>query len=317
MDFIYLIIGLVCLIVGGDFLVKGAVSIALKTKVSPLVIGMTIVSFGTSAPELLVSINAALEPGDGNLMSLGNVIGSNIANLSLVLGITAMVSSIGVDRDSVFQDWPVLMISSVVFWLFMLDMQIVRWEGILLFLGIIVFTVFMIWKSRVKNKVDDSVIEGIGEITEVTKDNTWKNIAFLIIGVLGLTFGSDWLLGGATNIAKSYNISEYIIGVTILAFGTSIPELATSVIAAFKKESDIAIGNLIGSNIFNILSVVGITSIITPLRLKESVLNYDVYWMLGITLVIFPMMYFTREIRRWMGVVLFTAYGCYIYFLIS
>lgn len=317
MDFVYLIIGLVCLIVGGDFLVKGAVSIALKTKVSPLVIGMTIVSFGTSAPELLVSINAALEPGDGNLMSLGNVIGSNIANLSLVLGITAMVSSIGVDRDSVFQDWPVLMVSTAVFWLFMLDMEVVRWEGILLFVGIVFFTIFMIWKSRTKNKLDESVIEGIGEFTGASKDNKWKNIAFLIIGILGLTFGSDWLLEGATNIAASYGVSPYIIGVTILAFGTSIPELATSVIAAFKKESDIAIGNLIGSNIFNILSVVGITSIITPLRVGESVLNYDVYWMIGIALVIFPMMFFTRVIKRWMGVVLFSAYGCYIYFLIG
>jgi cation:H+ antiporter len=313
-DFVWLTIGLALLIFGGDFLVKGAVGLALSKNISPLIIGMTIVSFGTSAPEMLVCINAALQPGDANLMSMGNIIGSNIANLSLVLGATALVASIPVEKPSIKQDWPILFISSLIFILFSWDLQVVWWEGIILFTGVIVFTFFMIWKNK-GNIAVDLPVEDLPETSN--SKNVWlKNIGFLALGIVGLFYGAEWLLSSATNIALAFGVSPYIIGVTILAVGTSIPELTTSVIAAYKKETEIALGNLIGSNIFNILAVVGLTSIISPMKLTQSAFNYDMMWMLAIAVLIFPFMIWKKLIQRWMGVILVLVYSCYVYFLI-
>ena len=289
-DFIWLTVGLALLIFGGDFLVKGAVGLALSKNISPLIIGMTIVSFGTSAPEMLVCINAALQPGDANLMSMGNIIGSNIANLSLVLGSTALVASIPVEKPSINQDWPILFVSSLIFIAFSWDLQVVWWEGIILFIGVIVFTLFMIWKNKNKGNVAvDLPVEDLPKLSN-TKNVWLKNIGFLALGIVGLFYGAEWLLSSATNIALAFGVSPYIIGVTILAVGTSIPELTTSVIAAYKKETEIALGNLIGSNIFNILAVVGLTSIISPMKLTQSAFNYDMMWMLAIAVIIFPFM---------------------------
>lgn len=318
-DFVWLTIGLALLIFGGDFLVKGAVGLALSKNISPLIIGMTIVSFGTSAPEMLVCINAALQPGDANLMSMGNIVGSNIANLSLVLGATALVARIPVENQSIKQDWPILFFSSLIFILFCWDLQVVWWEGMLLFMGVIVFTLFMIWKN--KNKGDVAVDLPEVDLPDISNaDNLkkiWlKNIGFLALGIVGLFYGADWLLSSATNIALTFGVSPYIIGVTILAVGTSIPELTTSIIAAYKKETEIALGNLIGSNIFNILAVVGLTSMISPMKLTQSAFNYDMMWMLAIAVIIFPFMIWKKIIQRWMGVILVLVYGCYVYFLI-
>lgn len=315
-DFVWLTVGLALLIFGGDFLVKGAVGLALSKNISPLIIGMTIVSFGTSAPEMLVCINAALQPGDANLMSMGNIIGSNIANLSLVLGATALVASIPVEKASIQQDWPILFVSSLIFIVFSWDLEVVWWEGIILFIGVIAFTIFMIWKNKNKgNVVVDLPIQDLPE-TSKSKNILFKNIGFLAIGIVGLFYGAEWLLSSATNIALAFGVSPYIIGVTILAVGTSIPELTTSVIAAYKKETEIALGNLIGSNIFNILAVVGLTSIISPMKLTQSAFNYDMMWMLAIALLIFPFMIWKKLIQRWMGLILVLVYSCYVYFLI-
>ncbi len=315
-DFIWLTVGLALLIFGGDFLVKGAVGLALSKNISPLIIGMTIVSFGTSAPEMLVCINAALQPGDANLMSMGNIIGSNIANLSLVLGATALVASIPVEKPSINQDWPILFVSSLIFIAFSWDLQVVWWEGIILFIGVIVFTLFMIWKNKNKGNVAvDLPVEDLPKLSN-TKNVWLKNIGFLALGIVGLFYGAEWLLSSATNIALAFGVSPYIIGVTILAVGTSIPELTTSVIAAYKKETEIALGNLIGSNIFNILAVVGLTSIISPMKLTQSAFNYDMMWMLAIAVLIFPFMIWKKLIQRWMGLILVLVYSCYVYFLI-
>ena len=315
-DFIWLTVGLALLIFGGDFLVKGAVGLALSKNISPLIIGMTIVSFGTSAPEMLVCINAALQPGDANLMSMGNIIGSNIANLSLVLGSTALVASIPVEKPSINQDWPILFVSSLIFIAFSWDLQVVWWEGIILFIGVIVFTLFMIWKNKNKGNVAvDLPVEDLPKLSN-TKKVWFKNIGFLALGIVGLFYGAEWLLSSATNIALAFGVSPYIIGVTILAVGTSIPELTTSVIAAYKKETEIALGNLIGSNIFNILAVVGLTSIISPMKLTQSAFNYDMMWMLAIAVLIFPFMIWKKLIQRWMGLILVLVYSCYVYFLI-
>lgn len=321
MDYFWLILGFVTLIIGGDFLVKGAVGLALKAQVSTLVIGMTVVSFGTSAPELLVSMGAALEGPPESLMSIGNVIGSNIANLALVLGVTALIYPIKVHRESLRQDWPVMMVSTLLFVLFMSafdgdEYLVNHWEGILLFSMIIAFTFFLIWKSRKSSKNGES--EEVDEEIEENKGTpTWKSILFLAGGCVGLVFGSNWLLDAATNIATAAGVSPFIIGVTILAFGTSVPELAASAIAAYRKQTDIAIGNLIGSNIFNILCVVGLTGGVAEMPLKKEVLSFDAWWMLGIALALFPIMVTGGKIHRWKGALLILTYGLYIYFLVG
>lgn len=331
MDYFWLILGFITLILGGDFLVRGAVGLALKAQISTLVIGMTVVSFGTSAPELLVSIGAAMEGGEDSLMSAGNVIGSNIANLALVLGVTALIYPIKVNRTSIRQDWPVMMMSTVLFVVFMRffdgeNYQINNWEGAVLFTLIICFTWFLIWKSKKSKKAmssgidpnDDGLdLEGDDEITAESGTPLWKNIAFLVGGCVGLVLGSNWLLGAATNIATAAGISPFIIGVTILAFGTSVPELAASAIAAYRKQTDIAIGNLIGSNVFNILCVVGLTGLVAKMPLQANVLNYDAWWMLAIAFVLLPLMLMGGKIHRWKGVVLLLSYAVYIYFLLA
>ena len=321
MDYLLLILGFTTLIAGGDFLVKGAVGLAIKANISSLVIGMTVVSFGTSAPELLVSVGAALSDGSDKMMSVGNVIGSNIANLALVLGVTALVFPIPVQKVSIRQDWPVLMISSVLLVVFMAFFDegkylVNKWEGLVLFFLIITFTFFLIKKSRKESKVDILELGNVQEYAAEEQNTTWKNVSFLLIGCLGLVFGAEWLLSAAVNIAKAYNVPSFIIGVTVLAFGTSVPELATSVIAAYRKQTDIAIGNLIGSNIFNILCVVGITGSVAGMPLPKSVLETDVWWMLGITVLILPIMAFGKKINRWKGLLLIGVYFSYMFFLI-
>ena len=316
-----LLLGFATLIIGGEFLVKGAVGLAIKANVSTLVIGMTVVSFGTSAPELLVSVGAALSEGAEKMMSVGNVIGSNIANLALVLGITALIFPIPVQRVSIRQDWPVLMLSSIVFVVFMAcfdkeEYVVNRWEGVVLFISIIGFTYYLIRKSRQESKesIDENSEEEVSENEE--EKPVWKNVSFLIIGCLGLVFGADWLLSAAVNIAKEFEVPSFIIGVTVLAFGTSVPELVTSAIAAYRKQTDIAIGNLIGSNVFNILCVVGVTGSVAGMPLPESVLKFDVWWMLGVTALVLPLMAFGKKIHRWKGALLIGVYFSYMFFLI-
>jgi len=321
MDYLLLILGFTTLIAGGDFLVKGSVGLAIKANISSLVIGMTVVSFGTSAPELLVSVGAALSDGPDKMMSVGNVIGSNIANLALVLGVTALVFPIPVQKVSIRQDWPVLMISSVLLVVFMAFFDegkylVNKWEGLVLFFLIITFTFYLIKKSRKESKLDILELGNVQEYATEEQNTTWKNVSFLLIGCLGLVFGAEWLLSAAVNIAKAYNVPSFIIGVTVLAFGTSVPELATSVIAAYRKQTDIAIGNLIGSNIFNILCVVGITGSVAGMPLPKSVLETDVWWMLGITVLILPIMAFGTKINRWKGLLLISVYFSYMFFLI-
>lgn len=320
MDYFWLILGFVVLIIGGDFLVKGSVGIAVKAQISKLVIGMTVVSFGTSSPELLVSMGAALEGGEKSFMSIGNVIGSNIANIALVLGVTALIYPIKVKRESLIQDWPVMFLSTLFFVVFMRffdaeEYKINRWEGCLLFILIIFFTGYMVLKSRKETK-NISENNKNQDFINSSRFSFWKNFFFLIAGCLGLVFGSKWLLEAATNIASDAGVSPFVIGVTVLAFGTSVPELAASSIAAYRKQTDIAIGNLIGSNIFNILCVVGLTGSFVAMPLKRNVLDFDAWWMLGISFLVFPLMLFGKNINRWKGILLVFTYFCYLYFLL-
>ena len=306
MDFILLILGLAVLFIGGEFLVKGAVGIARNLEISPLVIGMTVVSFGTSAPELLVSLQASAEGVPE--IAVGNVIGSNIANLALVLGVTVLIFPIIVERQTKVIDWPVMMLSTVLFYVFLFDGAIELWEGLVLFLFLVTFITWRIRRSRKESKL---------QIQEhVNKGSTLLTVGYLLLGLIGVYFGSEWFVKGAIQIAKYLGMSNAVIGVTVVAFGTSAPELVVSCVAAYRKQSGIAIGTLIGSNIFNIMAVIGLTSIVSPIGLTQAdtrqFLDFDMYWVAGIALVLLPMLHIGSKFGRLKGVILLSSYVVYI-----
>lgn len=313
MEYVLLIGGLITLIVAGEALVRGAVGVALKFKIPTLVIGMTIVSFGTSAPELLVSLKAALE-GHPEL-SIGNVVGSNVANIALVLGLTAIILPIAVKRSTVKIDWTIMMLSTLLFYIFILDNVIQWYEGLIFVLGLIAFNVYMFKSINKKNNVTQLELDV--NIDEAKKKNVLVQILLIVVGCIGLAYGAGWLLDGAVTIATNFGVSEHIIAVTIVAFGTSVPELITSVVAALKKETDISVGNLIGSNIFNILGVLGITALVKEVPVSTQVLSNDIFWVIAISLLVFPLMIVNYKINRIRGLLLFLSYSVYIYFVVS
>ncbi len=310
MDIFYIIAGFLLLVVGGDFLVRSSVGLSFKLNLSKLIIGMTVVSFATSAPELLVSLQAALNGSPD--IAIANVLGSNIANIALVLGLTAIIAPLTVDKNFYKMNWPVMMLFSIVAAYFLInDLILSRIEGIILFVSLIVFIYVMIAKAK-KDKtpiiedIDDALME-----TSYTKIFIW-----LAIGAAALYFGSEFLVNGATAIALKLEISQGVIGVTIIAIGTSVPELAASIIAALKGEKAISLGNLIGSNIFNIGSVLGLTAIITPINVvDENILQSNLIWMLAIAGVLIPLIFIPKkfELSRIKGMVLFVAYITFIY----
>lgn len=312
MNVILVLVGLALLVVGGEFLVRASVALSFKLKLSKLVIGMTVVSFATSAPELLVSLQAALD-GVSDI-ALGNVIGSNIANIGLVLGITAMISPLVVDRDFYKLNWPMMMlVSFALYFCLKNDMVLTALEGVLLLLALVIFLIILIRSSRKKLSVSlDDVDDSLAMVSNF-KIGMW-----LLIGAVGLYFGSEWLVKGAKALAKLVGISDYAISVTVIAIGTSVPELAASVIAAVKKEKAISLGNLIGSNIFNIASVLGLTAIIKPIAVNPEtpeILSTNIFWMIGFAAVLIPLMLLPKryKIGRLKGMLLFGSYLVFIY----
>lgn len=307
MNFLLIFGGLLLLILGGNWLLKSAVALSLQLHIPKIVIGMTVVSFATSAPELIVSLNAALN-GSPDL-ALGNVIGSNIANLGLVLGITLLFGSMEVQKSFYQTDWPVMMIASLLLYFFLSgDQVIVGYEGIVLFGCLVLFLFYLLrfQKTAILDELpeDDEALPG-GKIA-----------LFLLLGGVGLWGGSELLILGATSLAQEFGVSERIIAVTVVSIGTSIPELAASIIAVVKKEKAISLGNLIGSNVFNILAVLGITSMVTPIALSDQgLLTNDIFWMLGISFLIFPLVFFPKGCRlNWKdGIVLLLLYAVFIY----
>jgi cation:H+ antiporter len=307
MNFLLIIGGLILLILGGNWLLKSAVALSLKLEIPKIIIGMTVVSFATSAPELIVSINAALN-GSSDL-ALGNVIGSNIANLGLVLGITLLFGSMHITKSFYKVDWPIMMIASALLYLFLYtDKVIEQFEGIILFSLLIIFLIYLL-------KYQKTAV-----IDELPEDDVplplYKTVLFFILGGLGLYGGSELLIKGATALALEYGVTERVIAVTIVSIGTSIPELTASIIAVIKKEKAISLGNLIGSNIFNVFAVLGITSIITPISITDQrLLTNDIFWMLGISFIILPLVFLTKRLRlSWReGLLLIMAYCIFIY----
>ncbi len=307
MDFLYIIGGLVLLIIGGNWLLKAAVGLSLKLHIPKVVIGMTVVSFATSAPELIVSVKSALD-GFPDL-ALGNVVGSNIANLALVLGITVILSKIDVEKSFYRIDWPILMVASVLLYLFLKNDAVIDVvEGVVLFSFLVLFLLYLL---KFQKQTDS--IEEISDADEVLP--LGKILGFLSIGGIALWAGSEVLILGAVNLATAFGVSERIIGVTVVSIGTSIPELSASIVAVLKKEKAISLGNLIGSNIFNILAVLGITAIITPIELRDTdLLQYDIFWMLGISLLVLPLVFLPKKLRLdWKaGTVLLALYLAFV-----
>ncbi|WP_372919871.1 calcium/sodium antiporter [Salegentibacter sp.] len=309
MSILFILIGLALLVVGGEFLVRAAVALSFKLSVSRMVIGLTVVSFATSAPELIVSLQAAL--GGFSDISLGNVIGSNIANIGLVLGITAIISSLAVDREFYRFNWPVMMLFSFALYYFLKTGEnISRIEGLALLIALIIYLIVLIYRSRKKAELP---VEGIDD--SLKKTTNFKMIIWLLIGGGTLWGGSELLVSGAVDLATALGVSERVISVTMIAIGTSVPELAASVIAALKKEKAISLGNLIGSNIFNIASVLGITALIQPIYLQsDEILTSDIFWMIAFSFVLVPLAFLPKQylFSRYKGMILFVGYVIFI-----
>ncbi|MEJ6794211.1 MAG: calcium/sodium antiporter [Flavobacteriales bacterium] len=308
MDYLFLALGFLFLFLGGEFLVKASVWLALKFNISKLVIGVTVVSFATSAPELLVSLESAMS--GHSQISFGNVIGSNIANIGLVLGLTCIVGPMKVDKESLSLNYPMMLISSLALFLALFFFNGINWiVGSVLFLALVLFLIVSVSRSSASDQeeleVDDSL-------------TLTKSVFLLVLGGVGLYFGADFFIKGAVSIAKSFNIDDRIISLSLVAIGTSIPELAASLIAAFKKQNGIALGNLIGSNIFNILAVLGITSFFVELNLEDKTIFYtDLIWMMAFALIIYPLQKIGKKnmlgLRE--GIVILAMYLAYLYFL--
>ena len=307
LNLLLIILGLVLLILGGNWLLKAAVAFSIRLNIPKIIIGMTVVSFATSAPELIVSINAALD-GFPDL-ALGNVVGSNIANLGLVLAIIIILSNIEVRRSFYITDWPMMMFASVLFVGFIyFDRLLERHEGAIMFVLLFVFLVYLLKFQKI------AVVDDLPEDDKPLP--IYLSVLFLGMGAVGLWGGSELLVKGAVDLAQDFEVSERVIGLTVVSVGTSIPELAASVVAVIKKEKAISVGNLIGSNVFNLLAVLGITAMITPIRVEDpGLLSTDIFWMLGISFLIFPLVFLPKGLRLgWRdGLVLIVSYAAFIF----
>ncbi|MVW74718.1 calcium/sodium antiporter [Pseudomonas xionganensis] len=319
MTFVYLIAGLVLLVAGAEVLVRGAAKLAAQFGISPLVIGLTVVAFGTSAPETAVSVQAAFN-GSGDL-AIGNVIGSNIANVLLVLGATALVAPLIVSRQLIRLDVPIMIGASLVVYALAWDGALSRLEGLLLFAGVVSYTAFLVISSRRDKsaaEADDEFVKEFG-LDEPAKPHAWAiNLGLIIAGLVLLVAGSNFLVEGAVSLARALGLSELVIGLTVIAIGTSLPELATSIIAAFKGERDIAVGNIVGSNIFNLLCVLGLTALVSPqaVAVAANALAFDFPVMIAVAVACLPIFFAGYRINRWEGLLFLAYYVAYTVYLV-
>jgi len=314
MSVVFVLIGLALLVVGGEYLVRSSVGLSVKFKVSKMVIGLTVVSFATSLPELVVSVQAALK-GFSDI-ALGNVIGSNIANIGLVMGLTAIISPIFFDKDFYKFNWPVMMFFSMLLYFFLYSGNILTfYEGVILMALLAVYLFVLVRRSRKQVKAAEYLELLDSDVEIPDRISNLKIFTWLIIGGLALWIGSELLVKGAVELAVSIGVTDRVIAVTMIAVGTSVPELAASVVAALKKEKAISFGNLIGSNIFNIGSVLGLTAIIHPIAVQsKEVLSSDIFWMLGFSLILLPLAFLPKAFRlgRTKGLLLFGGYIAFV-----
>ena len=306
--------GVLLLLAGAEVLVRGASALALRVGISPLVVGLTVVAIGTSSPELVVSVQAALA-GQGGV-AIGNVVGSNVANLGLIVGLAAMLSPMAVDRKLVRHDLPIMLLSMGALWVFLLDGTLVRWEGALLLCAAVAYTVEGITTSRRKERarkaeLPPEVQEALSEANAGFK----RHFLFVVGGVALLVYGSELLVTGAVAVAEQLGVSEAVVGLTLVALGTSLPELATTVVAARRGEGEIALGNAVGSNIFNVFSVLGPASLVAPIQ-SVGVGADILAIMVGFGLVTLLFLITGGRTRRWEGAVLLLGYVGYVAYII-
>ncbi|MDA0339406.1 MAG: calcium/sodium antiporter [Proteobacteria bacterium] len=313
MDYLLAALGLVFLIAGGDVLVRGAVALAIRARVSPLLIGLTVVAVGTSAPELVVSLDAAL--GGIPQLGLGNAVGSNIANILLVLGVPAIIYPMLCSAQSVSRDTLVMILATILFVLVCLTGAINQWEGVLL---IVFLASYMLYSAREARKYPELIEEEVAEFENpaLTKRRPIVSFALIAGGIILLVLGAHMLVEGSVSIARDMGVSEATIGLTMVALGTSLPELATSIAAALQKQCDVVIGNVIGSNMFNLLGVIGVTSLITPIPVDQEFLSLSLWVMLGSAFLLLPFGVFKISISRPIGVLLTATYVGYVAYVL-
>lgn len=309
--FLSIISGLLMLTFGAESLVRGSTSVALRMGITPLVVGLTIVAFGTGSPEFIVSIGSALQ-GNSSI-ALGNVIGSNIGNIALILGIAAVIKPLKARSEIVRRETPIMVIITGFLWLLLYDGELSRFDGAILTVGAFVYTFLTYYLSKKKQKED--VEEEFEEAFAVSKKSAWFDVLLIVAGFTLLIFGANLLLSGAVDVARYFGLSDVVIGLTIVAIGTSLPELATSAIAARKGEADVALGNAIGSNVLNILAVLGITALIRPISI-EGVRILDLGVMLGSAVLLNVLLGRNFVLDRLEGTILIIGYFIYIYTLI-
>jgi len=315
-EFLLLALGLILLIGGAEFLVRGSADIARSFGISPLIIGLTIVAFGTSAPELFVSLDAALS-GTADV-AVGNVVGSNIFNILMIIGLSALIKPVEISRAVLTREMPLMLAVLGVMVYCAYNGIISRLEGVILFMGIIAYLIMnyvLVKRRRVAALMKKELGEG-GE-DEQAEDGLVKNLFFVVGGLVALVAGAHWIVDSALIIARHFAISEFVIGISLVAIGTSLPEVATTISAARRKQGDLAVGNAIGSNIFNVLCVVGATATVTPLPVNQSAIDFDMWFMFFACLVVWPFMKTGNKVSRLEGSVMIAAYVWYICYLFS
>lgn len=313
---LFFTLGLVTLVVGAELLVRGASRFALSMGVSPLVVGLTVVAFGTSAPEMAVSVGAAL--GGNPDLAIGNVVGSNIANVLLILGLCAIIAPLVVDEQIIRQEIPIMIGASILMIVMSLDGTISRLEAGLLFALVIGYTIFLVRQSRQATRATQDEFAD-----DMPPDSSWDRhwsvqVGLIVVGLVGLVQGANWLVGAAVAFAQAFGVSDLVIGLTVVAVGTSMPEIATSIIAAIRGQRDIAVGNIVGSNVFNIFAVIGATGLVSTagIPISETARAFDLWVMLAVALACLPIMASGREIARWEGWVFLGYYAAYTAYLV-
>ena len=313
---VLLLAGLILLVVGAEFLVRGASRVAAILRIPPLIVGLTIVAYGTSAPEMFVSIISA-SSGQGDI-AMGNVVGSNICNVLLILGLSALITPLIVTKQIIRSDVPIMIGVSVLLLLFSLDGQLSMVDSLILFIGGVAYTLSLIYQSKKQGTVPDEFTEEYSFSDRVTPGLWLKNIASIFGGLALLVLGSRWLVDSAVTIARALQVNELLIGLTIVAIGTSLPELATSLVASWRGERDIAIGNVLGSNIFNILAVLGVAGIVSPsgIEVSETLIRFDIPVAIAVAFACLPIFYSGKRIDRWEGLLFLFYYVIYTVYLI-
>ncbi len=310
MTYVLIAAGFALLLIGGEAVVRGSVSLAHRLGVSPLIVGLTIVGFGTSLPEMVVSVNAALVDAPG--LAIGNVIGSNIANILLILGIAAMIMPVAVHPRAVTRDMACMSGATVIFVGVGMTGWLLWWQGALMLAVLTAYIGFTIWHdSKTNDAVAELHKEEAEEISEVPLRTL--NVALIVVaGLFAVVVGAEWLVTGATTLARDFGVPEEVIGLTLVALGTSLPELATSIVAACRGHSDVCVGNIIGSNMFNLFGIAGLTSLFAPLPFSEKIISFDLWAMLGATAIMIPFMITGLRVGRFEGLILLLAYGGYL-----